>query len=185
TMETFILVNSRKILNLISYLPKKERKNKEFLFETINEFWPILNYFLPNSKKTLNDLLSYNNSVSYFNDKVRITDFHNIMLKNDNDKIYVQPDDSIDLMSDLVNFSIKNQSNESFQLKFESNYSLNQKYILVKINQKQYSLNEFKNGITFHLDEQAILEVSYSFSKNLKSSALLDDKKIGISIINN
>ena len=185
TMETFILVNSRRILNSISYLPKEERKNKEFLFETINEFWPILNYFLPNSKKTLKDLSSYNNSVSYFNDKVRITDFHNIILRNDNGKIYVQPNDSIDLMSDLVNFRIKNQSNQSLQLKFESNYSLNQKNIFVKINQKNYWLNEFKNGITFQLDKQEILEVTYSFSKNLKDSALLDAKKLGISIINN
>lgn len=55
TSETFIFLNSRYILDLLMRADFNVRKNKEILTDIVHLKWPILQYFIPNTYRTLKD----------------------------------------------------------------------------------------------------------------------------------
>lgn len=60
-LETFILVNNRYMLDQFLSLTEKDRKANRYIKEIIKTFWPALNYFIPNTFKSLEDVLEEHN----------------------------------------------------------------------------------------------------------------------------
>src|SRR5699024_1528018 len=55
TSETFIFINSRYMIEQLLTLKIEDRKSSAYLYGIINEFWPALNYYIPNELSTLKD----------------------------------------------------------------------------------------------------------------------------------
>lgn len=58
SVEVFVLLNTRELINLVTSLPLKDRENKMLHKEWINQLWPVLNFYPVNKEANLYEQFS-------------------------------------------------------------------------------------------------------------------------------
>lgn len=182
TSETFVFINNRFMLDKFIRLDQFERKNNSYLKKIIDDNWPILNYYIPNTKDTLADKLNEKENVKVINRRMNVINMKNIVVQINEGVLSVEPMRNIKLKDDSIYFSIENNFLDYIDVEFKSFYKHKEKNIFIHLNDKRYSINELNNGIilTIKPDRNVKVEIEYTtnFLKDSWYKAALLEMKI-------
>lgn len=180
TSETFIFLNSRYILDLMMRAEYSVRKNKELLTDIVDKKWPILQYFVPNTYRTLKDQTENRSTMVLQNQNMEFSRISNIDTVIDGNTLTLRPVSGSHLFDDDVSMIIKNIHHSDRLLKLTSNYKHPVKNIFIKINDVRYSINEITDGIEVNLEKDQDLSIEYQYTRNFKNESWFDAGKLFI-----
>lgn len=180
TSETFIFLNNRYVLDLLMRADFDVRKNKELLEDIVHYKWPIIQYFVPNTYRTLKEQAENKNNLELQNLSLRLTSISNLDMKLENNKIIFKPSEDTYLFDDRVGLQIKNTGNKNKYLKIKGGYKHPVKNIFIKINDVRYSINEVTDGIDINLSPEDDLTVEYHYTRNFKNKSWFDAGRITV-----
>lgn len=183
TSETFIFLNSRYILDLLLQTQFEVRDNKGLLTEIVDRKWPILQYFIPNSYRTLKDEVEERTVIELSNQYIKLTDIENLQIKAVDNKLLLMPARDSYLLDDNISLNIENTSDYDRELNIQGIYKHPKKNIFLKINNKEYSINNFYDGKVFILPKGSSISIEYKYTKNFESQSWFDAGKVTITLI--
>ncbi|OZT76900.1 hypothetical protein [Salinicoccus roseus] len=174
TLETFILVNNRYMLDRYMRMGTADRENKGYLTRLISEFWPILNYFVPNRYETLEDKVqmarekkapaAYNISLSYGD--VRFRNINNLDLAFNTDGVEMRPMDGTALKDDTLSVTLENKGEQEEVLMLKGYYEHPVTNIEIAIDDAHFSINDFIQGKTVAVPAGGKTQITYHYAKN-------------------
>jgi len=164
TSETFVFINNRFMLDKFIRLNQTDRKENSYLKKIINEKWPILNFYIPNTKTTLSDKLKEKENSSVVNKRLNVKNMKNIIVKVHEGNLNIEPMRNIQLRDDLIYFNIENNFLDYVDVQFKSFYKHPEKNIFIYINGIRYSINDLTQGVncTIKPDQQVKVEIEYT-----------------------
>lgn len=180
TSETFIFLNSRYILDLLMRADFSVRKNKEILTDIVHLKWPILQYFIPNTYRTLKDQAENPSTMLLHDQHLELSNVSNIDTSIEQNTLSLRPVSGTYLFDDDVSLNIKSTSGNDRLVKIKGKYKHPVKNIFVKINDVKYSINEITDGIEFNLPKQENITVEYQYTRNFKNESWFDAGKLSI-----
>ena len=169
TSETFVFINNRFMLDKFIRLNQSDRKENSYLKKIINEKWPILNYYVPNTKTTLTDKLEEfeeKENVSVVNKRLNVKDMKNIIIKIHEGNLNIEPMRNIQLKDDLIYFNIENNFLDYVDVEFKSFYKHPEKNIFIHIDGTRYSINNLTQGVTYTIKPDQHVKVEIEYTKN-------------------
>lgn len=164
TSETFVFINNRFMLDKFIRLNQEDRKNNTYLKKLVNEKWPILNYYIPNTKTTLIDKLKEKENVSVVNKRLNVKNMKNIIVQINDFNLNIEPMRNIKLKDDSIYFDIENNFLDYVDVEFKSFYKHPEKNIFIHINGDRYSINNLNQGIIYTIkpDQHVKVEIEYT-----------------------
>lgn len=166
TVETFVFVNNRYMLDQFMHLDTISKRDKEYFEKLIEHFWPILNYFIPNSMLTLADYKNAMNTFRLYEKSIVISKPMNVDVSAKQEHYSIQPSDSAKLQDDEISFVVMNQGNQDVDIEIRSFYQHPNKNIFIKINDKSHSINDFYDGKEIEVKAGEKVGLSYRYTKN-------------------
>lgn len=178
TSETFIFLNNRYILDLLLRAEFTVRNNKEILTEIIDRKWPILQYFIPNSYRTLKDEVENSNKFELSNQQIELVNVKNINTVVNNNEIQIMPSEKSFLHDDDLTITFINNSLSYKKVALNGNYKHPQKNIFIKIDDNEYSINEFYKGKELTLPQKTAMTLKFRYVKNFDNQSWYDAGKL-------
>lgn len=178
TSETFIFLNSRYILDLLLRAEFNVRNNKEIFTEIVDRKWPILQYFIPNSYRTLKDEVSNSNNFELADLKLELSSIKNINTIVSKSEIQILPAENSYLHDDDLTINFINKSEYDKKVVLKGDYRHPQKNIFIKIDGIEYSINDFYDGKEFLLSGDSYMTVKYRYTKNFDNKSWYDAGRI-------
>lgn len=178
TCETFIFLNSRYILDLLLRAEFNVRNNKEIFTEIVDRKWPILQYFIPNSYRTLKDEVSNSNNFELADLKLELSSIKNINTIVNKSEIQILPAENSYLHDDDLTIDFINKSEYDKKVVLKGDYRHPQKNIFIKIDGIEYSINDFYDGKEFLLSGDSYMTVKYRYTKNFDNKSWYDAGRI-------
>jgi hypothetical protein len=175
TVETFIFVNNRYMLDQFISLEREAREARSYFDRLISECWPILNYFVPNRYETLEDVakrkIQTASTASNARVKLKYRGYGLVEMKNvevaaEEENIELQPLAGVKLKDDEISFTIVNEGTASKTLHLQGYYRHSSQNIFVQLGDKNYSINDFYEGMPFELYSGEKVKIIYHYSKN-------------------
>lgn len=174
TSETFIFLNSRYILDLLLRAEFDVRNNKEIFTDIIDIKWPILQYFIPNSYRTLKDEVKNSNTFELADLQLELSNIKNIASVVNNKEIQIMPSENSYLHDDDLTIDFINKSAYDKSVVLKGNYRHPQKNIFIKIDNIEYSINDFYDGKEFTLSGDSFMTLKYRYIKNFDNQSWYD-----------
>lgn len=184
TSETFIFLNSRYILDLLLRAEFDIRNNKEIFTDIVEIKWPILQYFIPNSYRTLKDEVISSNTFKLTNLQLELSSIKNINTVINNNEIQIMPTETSYLHDDDLTVNFINKSVYDKKVVLKGYYRHPQKNIFIKINDIEYSINDFYEGMEFKLSGDSNMTLKYRYTKNFDNQSWYDAGKLLLTFSN-
>ncbi|MCC4722382.1 hypothetical protein [Salinicoccus sp. RF5] len=183
TLETFIFVNNRYILNQFMFLEVGARRDKLYFTKIVERFWPMLNYFIPNSYKTLEDISEYSHSVKLEDTDVYLEELVNVEVSFAENNLYIKPKGGTRLRDDEVTFTIRNNTKSDKEIGIKGFYQHPQKNIFILIDGKSQSINVFKEGKSVILQAGSTMKIGYEYTKNFNRASWFEAGKLQVKML--
>ncbi|MBY8908339.1 hypothetical protein K6L05_00885 [Salinicoccus roseus] len=188
-VETFVFVNNRHMLNQFLFLDTEAKEKRSYFEKVIAEFWPILNYFVPNSYETLEDRVkkkesqkpsSATHKIQLNHQGLEVTEMKNIDVVSSTGELEISPLAGVNLKDEQISISLKNESGTDVEVVITGYYEHPQKNIFIKINDDKRSINEFIEGRPISIPRGEHLTLSYEYVKNFDRSSWYRAGKLNI-----
>lgn len=180
TSETFIFLNSRYILDLLMRADFDVRKNKEILTDIVHLKWPILQYFVPNTYRTLKDQAENRSTLILRDQDLQLSSISNIDTSIEKNILSLRPVSGTYLFDDKVSLNIKNTKTDDRLVKIKGNYKHPVKNIFIKVNDEKFSINEVTDGLEFNLPKHESISIEYQYTRNFKNESWFDAGKLSV-----
>lgn len=183
--DTFVIINTRFILDNFISLKLNDRKDTTLFKKLINHSWPILNYFIPNSNQTLEDRLkidNQNNIQSLNQQDFILTAFKNINISLKDNIYEISPLDNTLLKDEDHYLEVKNTSNKDLSLILSSFYQKAKSQILIQINEDVFDITNLVNSHTVLLHPDDILQIRYDYAANFDKTSWIEAGRLTLSI---
>ncbi|WP_271399223.1 hypothetical protein [Salinicoccus roseus] len=177
-VETFIFVNNRHMLNQFLYLDTEAKEKRDYFDKVIAKFWPILNYFVPNSYETLEDRVAGKQTEASTKDVIRmdhknlnVTGLINVDVVSNTDGLEIRPRAGVKLKDETLSLSLENEGGEDVEVVLTGYYEHPEKNIFIRLNDDKCSINEFIEGRAVNIPRGEHLTITYEYAKNFDRSS--------------
>ncbi|MFC3900408.1 hypothetical protein [Aliicoccus persicus] len=183
--DEFILINARRIIDLIMSPSKEDRRQYKLYKKIINNYWPVLlkfdvNKFPSNSKYELD----YNNRHTLKN--ISIISLNQILIEDHSNGVIVKPRTDQIQDFEFYTFSVLNNSNVNKKIKIYSYYrktkARNNIKVLIKQNMevKTFDILYLNEGHELEIEGKSNLTISIFYSRSFSKSSWITAGRLRI-----
>lgn len=171
--DEFILINTRKFIDLIMSPSIDDRRQHKLYKTIINYYWPVLLNFDINKLPKNNNMGLYDESKMEFQE-ITVLGLNKVSINKDSSSVIVKPKTRQIYDFEMYNFAIINKTNSSKKIKITSFYKNNRAKNKIRVMIKQgmaietYDILDLNSGIEIDISSDNVtisIYYSYNFDK--------------------